>query len=251
MILGGMLIIAALVGGVTVSAQDIASDIQSDEPRANEAESAGYSVKVAFVQPKPTEKGRTFYAITFSYDFKGRKSINIKGLGQAPPKGQFSYLSTEDHLEFQDTVGRAVVTVPLKVTKAPEGGSTDMPTESDFKPFFLSESRPDATGFHLRAQSVLNSLFPSGYAVRQSGGISYYMTTYRPLEGLPENLRGQVAVMISHPYDASGDRFNFRVQFVARQKPKKSGEWQYELPDDTRRMVEELVKRLTADLRAQ
>jgi hypothetical protein len=244
-----VLLLAFASGGVRAKGHPSTTQVQ--EQTANSAQGKGYRITVTAVQPKPTVQGTTLYAVTYTYEFVGRKTVIIRGLGEVPAKGQLSYLTPDNYLEFKDPVGNVVITVPLKITKAPEGGSMEIPAESDFTPFFVGESRPNQSTFHLRAQTVLNGLFPSGYVVRQNDKTNYYMTTYRSLEGLPDVLRGQVAVLISHPYDIESDRFTFRIQFIAREKPKKSGEWQYVTSDNVRKQAEEFVRRLANDLKVQ
>jgi hypothetical protein len=246
-----LFLLVGIASGGSVRAHAYPSARQEEGQTANSARGKGYRITVTTVQPRPTEQGATLYAVTYTYEFVDRKTVIIRGIGEVPAKGQLSYLTPDEYLEFKDPASNAVITVRLKVTKAPEGGSMEIPAESDFTPFFVSESRPNQSIFYLRAQTVLNGLFPSGYVVRQNGKTNYYMTTYRSLEGLPDNLRGQVAVLISHPYDIDSDRFTFHIQFIAREKPKKSGEWQYVLSDEVKKLAEEFVQRLSNDLKAQ
>ena len=69
-------------------------------------------------------------------------------------------------------------------------------------------------------------------------------TTYTLLENLPRNLIGQIAVLISHPYDSRNKQFEYRIQFVVREKRTQSGKWNYQIGEEARKSSEEFISRL-------
>lgn len=109
----------------------------------------------------------------------------------------------------------------------------------------LSDSTQDQAGFLPKTLRTLNNWFPSGYTIRQDGPVTSFVTVYREVEGLPSNLRGEVAVRISFPYDPNGNQCYFRVYTPQRLYPKKSDD----LVPQTRKVFDEFARRLLQDLR--
>lgn len=231
------------------------------QERVNHAQGADYTVTVATVLERTTAENRVVYQITYSYEFKGRSSVYVKGIGSVPPKGEFSYMTSEPLLEFRESAAGAVITVvQLEETIRTMGSdSTEFPEESRFPAFFRSGSWTPPTTFPGAASSVIQKYFPSGYNARQTGQVSYLVTTYRNLE-IPnpgsdvaiQNLRSQIAIILSQPYDSAGNRFNYHIQFVARDRPRMSSTWRY--GDDrnsaTITAAQEFINKLVTEMNA-
>src|SRR5437870_10533867 len=47
-------------------------------------------------------KDTSAYSVSYEYDFPGRSSVHVKGLGEVPAKGSLHYLSVDKELEFSD-----------------------------------------------------------------------------------------------------------------------------------------------------
>src|SRR5438876_9154971 len=71
--------------GVTSAGQEV-------QDRVNLAQGTDYLVKVDTVKEKTTAENSVVYQITYHYEFEGRTSVYVKGLGSVPPKGKFSYM---------------------------------------------------------------------------------------------------------------------------------------------------------------
>ena len=222
---------------------------ESNKPdKVNVAEGKDFRVKVDTVQPQRTEDGDLLYLLNYSYEFKGRQTVSIKGIGELPAKGKLQHLFSEEILEFIDSDGQLLAVVQLKPNKKqPEGGALEMPKDSEFDQF-LSDSTRAQTMFLPKTMQTLNKWFPSGYTIRQEGQVTSFVTGYRNVDGLPSHLRGEVAVRVSFPYDPSSDQFFFRIYLSPRQYPKKS-----ETPEapsaDTRKVFEAFGQRLLQELK--
>ena len=216
--------------------------------KANVAEGKDFRVKVDTVQPQRTVDGDLLYHLNYTYEFKGRDTVSIKGIGTLPAKGKQQHLFTQDTLEFMDSDGQLLAVVELKPNKKqPEGGALEMPKDSDFDQF-LSDSTRAQTTFLSRTMQTLNKWFPSGYTIKQEGQVTSFVTGYRDVDGLPSNLRGELAVRVSFPYDPNSDQFYFRIYMLPRQYPKKS-----ETPEaptaETRKVFDAFGQRLLQELK--
>ena len=105
-----------------------------------------------------------------------------------------------------------------------------------------------SASFQTIANDVLNRSFPSGYKAYSANDLNYLQTTYVPLKDLPLNLIGEIAVLVSHPYEKRNKEFDYRIQFVVREKRIQSGKWRYEISDQTRKSSEQFIDRFIGKL---
>jgi hypothetical protein len=207
-----------------------------DSQEVNKAKGPNHSVNVTKGIERTTAENTIVYQISYNYEFKGRTTVYIKGLGFVPSKGQFSYMSSEAQLEFRESeTGPVIATVQLEETIRSQGSdSTEFPEESKFPSFFRSSSWSPPATFPVAAVKIIQKYFPSGHTARQSGSVNSFITTYRNLQ-IPnpnndvniQNLRSQIAVIVSQPYDPSVNGFIYHIQVVARDRPKLSTTWRY------------------------
>jgi hypothetical protein len=101
--------------------------------------------------------------------------------------------------------------------------------------FRSSDWTPDST-FPPAVTGVIQKYFPGGYSTRDVGSQHFYLTTFRTLETADPQLVSQIAIIVSHPYDLSGSRISFRVQYVIRDKPRFSAE--FSTGDDTNKITQ-------------
>lgn len=221
---------------------------QSEESPANSARGKDFRVDVQVVQPQRTAEGRLFYLLSYSYSFKGRRTVNIQGVGTVPATGKQRHLFTEEYLTFTDESGNVLTKVRLRPNKQPpEGGGLDLPNDSDFSQF-VSDITQDQANFLPKALRTLNEWFASGYTIKQDGGVTSFVTVYREVEGLPSHLRGEIAVRMSYPFDPSGNQFYFRVYTSPRLYPKKSDDPAPQTAA-TLKVFEAFARRLLGDLK--
>lgn len=195
----------------------------------NRADGPTYAVNVSKVisaNPKSSSADDVM-SITYSFDFKGRDTVYVKNVGLVPAKGDLSYLLTDRLLEFRESAdGPTIVNVPIQTTgyTPPSVRGPELPKESEFPTAVRTgvSARPPAA-FQPRAVEVINKHFLAGFFPRENNKIIYNITTYRGLGGLPRNTQGEVAVMVSHPYDPAADRVTFRVQYIVRERRALSG----------------------------
>jgi hypothetical protein len=232
----------------TQAAENPAWTFQDGDIPINFAEAEDYRVKVDTVQPIRTSAGQLLFRVNYSYQFKGRQAIHIKGVGIVPASGKQNYLFDGQYLEFEDESGNLLVKIKLKPNKKPpEAGALDLPQESEFASF-LSDTAQDQTAFVPRTLQKLNNWFPAGYIIRQEGQVTSFVTVYREVEGLPLNLQGQIAIRLSYPYDPNSNQFFFRIYTVTRQRPKKSADWLSPTPA-TQRVFNDFAKQLLKDFK--
>lgn len=254
-------VVLLLLIGAAPSTSMQTTTLQRDVSKTNQAHGPNFSVNVSKVLERTTGENTVVYQISYSYDFKERKSIYVRGLGTVLPKGQFSYMVPEPLLEFRESLnGPVITTVQLEETFRTQGNeSTEFPDEKQFPAFFRSDVWSPPTTFPLAAMKVINKYFPSGHNSKQNGQLNNYITTFRNLQ-VPNpnndvnirNLRSQIAIILSQPYDAAKDSFTYHVQFVARDRPRMSTTWRYgdDRHDATKTSARDFIDTFIAELSA-
>src|SRR5262249_25895385 len=122
--------------GNTASVGNTRSAIHNPQEPAletNKAHGANYEVNVTSVVEKSTLESKVVYEITYSYEFRGRNTVYVRGLGTIPAKGNFSYLTSDLQLEFlESATGPVLAAVQLEETiQTMSSDSTELPKESD------------------------------------------------------------------------------------------------------------------------
>jgi hypothetical protein len=189
----------------------------------------GYVARASSVIEKNISNGTTALEVTYSYEFTGRSSVYITGIGVSEPKGSLSYIVFESAIEFRESQeGTVLAKLPLKETGRTMGDdSTDLPKEADFLENARSGTWKGPGVFSSTAINVIQKYFPLGYAARNKNAMDYYITSYRGLEVPDVQLRSQIALIVSHPYDKTNKQFSYHVQFVARDRPRMSSSYRY------------------------
>lgn len=224
-----IMLAGVLVAVCSVRGQE-ATATASTKSETNIAQGDDYKVTVTQAERLTTKDGaRTGFLVSYRYDFRNQQSVELEGIGEVPPKGEFSHILFNPTLTFKPMRGGLPVTVEIKPTRRPEGGGglLEMPAEGDFGSAALNETRTTAANFFESVSRLFNREFISGYRVNQVGGTNQYVTTFRALQGVPENLRAEIAVMVSHATATSAPPVPFRLQYLVRQKPKRSEKWDY------------------------
>jgi hypothetical protein len=168
------------------------------------------------------------YSIEFEYKFPDRTKVHIQNIGIASASGHFNYLTTDDSLMFRDADSGAMLTnIRLRetITSAAKPPLNEIANETDFPAAYRSYRWQGHEGLPLRANSVLGKYFR--YRPSERDGRTFIMTTFSPLEvrGVREGILGQIAVLVSFPYDAATDTFDFHVQSLVREGRTHSDEF--------------------------
>jgi hypothetical protein len=193
--------------------------------RPNTAKGDNYQVSVTSVMDVTSGRG-TLHQITYSYLFPGIKSVYIKGIGITTSAGSFSYMTSDPTLQFFDSPhGHLLAEVTLQVTGVPMGSSdAELPDMPPANSSFRSGSwKPEAT-FPVAITAVIQKYFLS-YGTRDAGAEHYYLTTFRTLRLSDPQISGQIALIVSQPYDVNGDQLSYRIQFVLRDRPRMSAKY--------------------------
>jgi hypothetical protein len=219
----------------------------------NIAQGDDFKVTVTQAEPLTTKDGaRTGFLVSYRYDFRNQQSVELEGIGEVPAKGEFSHILFSPTLTFKSLSGGLPVTVQIKATRSPEGGGglLEMPAEGDFGSAALNETRTTAANFFESVSRLFNREFISGYRVNQVGGTNQYVTTFRAIKGVPENLRAEIAVMVSHSTVTPAPPVPFRLQYLVRQKPKRSEKWDYGI-QGLEQQVQPFITGLLAQLKTE
>lgn len=191
---------------------------------ANVARGQNYEVRVTRVVGFSTGEAAAM-SVDFDYEFVGRETVYVKGIGLVPASGSLKYLTLDGRLEFRESAGGAVLaTVPLSETVVLQGASFDIPSESDLTPTAREELWTGRGLFTNRARSALNALFPTGFVAADVNGANVWTTSYSRLSNLSECLIGEVAISVSHPFNTR-DGMMFRVRYAAREARCLSPRW--------------------------
>lgn len=197
--------------------------------QVNKAQGSNYSVKVLRVIEKTAPDNRIAYDISYDYEFKGRDSVYIKGIGKVSPKGHFEYITYDRVLEFRDLSNSQVLTyVSLQETIVPQSSqAVDPPKESDFPDAFSPGSWNNPSSFPEHAIKAIRGKFVAGFIPVEHDNILGYITTYRTLTVSDPQVKSQISILVLHPYDVATGKFTFRVKYVARDRPRLSDTWRY------------------------
>ena len=247
------IVFAGLLGAICSTRGEEAATSAAMKSITNIAQGDDFKVTVTQAEPLTTKDGaRTGFLVRYHYDFRNQQSVELEGIGEVPGKGEFSHIVFDPKLTFKPLRGGLPVTVEIKATRMPEGGGgiVEMPAEGDFGSAALNDTRTAVANFFESVSRLFNREFISGYRVNQVGGTNQYVTTYRAVQGVPENLRAEIAVMVSHSTAASTPPIPFRLQYVVRQKPKRSEKWDYGI-QGIEQQVQPFVTQLLAQLKTE
>lgn len=232
------------------------------------------------VEVATTPQGKTVYRLDYIYKFEGRDTVYIKELGSVPSQGHLIYFADEPKIEFRDPTNNSIIKVveykvsnvnddarifdaelaeptdstsnlllgsPRRDTSEPieSLGGIDLPPESEFLEIARSERWQSPSTFQEVALTVLNKIFPLGIKPFQRDNHFFFVTPYVDLRGLPNSLRGQVALLISQPYERNRNKFFFRVQPLIREKRKREATWKKEnVSRETQRAATNLINNI-------
>jgi hypothetical protein len=163
---------------------------------------------------------RPAYSVSYDYAFPGRTSVLVSGLGEVPASGSFHYLTQGQQLEFRDaSSGAVLLQVPLAETivVAAKPPLNVVPSENDFQAAFRSFTWDSSANLLERANAALGKYFR--YLPRQDRGVTFIVTTFTPLQlqNAPKGVLGQVALLVSFPYDPASGKYSFHIQTVVRE----------------------------------
>jgi len=199
----------------------------------------------------PSNQGQ-LHSISFRYSFPGQDFIRISGLGDMPPTWELAYLTPDKEIRFFDMGGGLLEAVDLKdATQVMGGSSTDTPTRSEFPDNFRLGFWNQKSPFSLHAMKVLNQQFTSGLlpTITDANGENVLITAYQPLSGLPEDLFGEVAILVSHADKSDNKELSFRVRWNAREK-RKLTRWRTAVSEPTKQAAEAFVSKLLTALQS-
>jgi len=148
----------------TPAPQTVTGGGQSVAPAqaANVARGENFEVRVSRVVSFSTGEA-VVLSVDFDYEFLGRETVHLKGVGVVPSSGSLKFLILEPRLEFREAAGGSLLaTVPLAETVVLQGASFDVPKESDLTATAREELWTGGGLFTNRARSVLNASFATG-----------------------------------------------------------------------------------------
>ncbi len=194
------------------------------------------------------------FSIAFDYNFPGRSYVHIVGLGIVPAKGRFRYLSLARSIEFRDVVnGDRLGTLPLIETAivAAKPPLNEVPSESQFPEQFRSFQWESSDSFHVHADAVLGRYFR--YLPSERNHTTYIVTTFAPLQlqNLPSGVLGQVALLLSFPYNKNSGSYSFHIQSLVREGRTHSEEYRPTSRAEIIRASDKLVDGLVTELQGR
>lgn len=191
------------------------------------------------------------HQVTFSYDFPGRDSVVITGIGVVAGKGEVrNYLTRAAAVDFRDAVTGEKLEqkeiVDTVVTMG--GGGADLPSENDFPSAYRTGLVANEV-FATRVVEVIQRFFPSGFTAAEVDDVHHYTSAYRSLDVKKAPVRAEVAVLVTQPY-AEGAARRFRVQYIVRDRPRLSTKWRYgdERAPETLAASQAFVDQIVSDL---
>jgi len=190
------------------------------------------------------------YSITYEYRYPDHTSVHIANFGVAPASGKFNYLTTDQSLTIYGEGGHLLTSVPIRETiiSAAKPPLNEIANETEFPSAHRAFPWRDRATFLARANSVLGRYFR--YRPSERDGKTFIITTFAPLE-VPSARRGiigQIAVLLSFPYNPEGDSYYFRVQSLIREGRTHSDEFHLTSDAGLTRAGAEFVDQLVTEL---
>jgi hypothetical protein len=221
---------------------------------ANSASGPAVEVKVESVTKVFISPNIPAYLISYSYDFGGRDSVYLKGMGNVPAKGAFSHFVKDLELQFSASpTGSPIVTVPLKptVTVAAKAPLNEVPGENQFPSGFRAFSWDASSSLQERVDDVLGRYFH--YLPRENNKLTYLATTFSPLE-LSRKLSqsgvvAQVSLLVSFPWDPVARKYSFHVQSLVKEGRTLSDELRATNNGDILAAADAFVDRLVLEMK--
>jgi hypothetical protein len=162
-------------------------------------------------------------------------------------------MTPDTEVRFLDKGGAVLEAVSLKdATQLMGGSETDTPARSEFPDNFRLGFWKQKSPFSLHAMKVLNQQFTSGLlpTITDVNGENFLTTEYQSLSGIPEDLLGEVAVLVSHGDRSSNDELSFGVRWKARER-RKLTRWRTPVSEPTKQAAEAFVSKLIAALQSE
>ncbi|HLG12943.1 MAG TPA: hypothetical protein VJH03_00245 [Blastocatellia bacterium] len=116
----------------------------------------------------------------------------------------------------------------------------ELPNDADILEAARNERWAYRTSFQIAINTVLNNKF-SYYVAFERDNRHYHLTPYVSLKGLPKNLRAEIAIRLSHPYDSKRNEFWFRIQFAARERPIKEENWRPAVTEEVKKAADSFI----------
>jgi hypothetical protein len=202
--------------------------VQQPLPRSNNAGNPSISessadratVKVKSCVKVFIARGDPAYSLAYDYEFPGRAFVHVNGLGTIPGKGSYRYITRERTLEFRDaSTGQILRQLPLgdTVIVAAKPPLTEVPPDNQFPSAYRSFVWDLPQSLKECANTVLGRYFR--YYPHEDKDMTFLATTFTPLQlrGVPTGVLGQVALLLSFPYDPVTGKYSFHVQAIVRE----------------------------------
>jgi hypothetical protein len=185
------------------------------------------------------------YRVSYSYDFPGRASVYIRGVGTVPSNGTLSYIHSGKTIEFLDgPLGSSLYVATI------ENPVTLMGRTPDLQDDFPTESRHglwrQKTSFSQHAIGVLDHYFRSGLFAYEKDTSIFYVTPYQQIPTPSDTTQIQVKVKVAHSRNDVGE-VAFTLAFRAQER-RSHTDWRETLSDTSVKDVQAFVDKVLADL---
>lgn len=222
-------------------------------PLASRAQPAKERVTVSMLIEVPTPEGLLF-RVTYQYDFPGRDTVFIDGVGTMPARGELTYLLSGQSVRFLDAFGgRVLHTAPLDDPIRLMGGGTgtgaDLPRETDFPEAYRQGRWAGTRPFADVVITVLDKYFPRGYRAYRRADRQNFLTMFATLPPVSDRVSAAVAVLVSAPAEANPNDVVFTMQFYGRERRSRT-DWREDLGADTEAVVQKFVGEVLAAIQS-
>jgi hypothetical protein len=222
-------------------------------PASGTEESNGVKILHAVTVRVAAEKKAL--SISYQYQFPGRETVHIKGLGTVPAKGSFAYITESPSLVFEETPnGGVVATVDLKetVAVAAKPPLNEIPNESEFDPAFRAFPWEPKSSLEGRANVVLGKYF--AYQPREIDNVTEFLTTFAPLDKTLDGQRiiGRVAMLLAFPYEKTrAGNFTVRVRTLVQEGRLRSDVYKNAVDQAVLRAATEFVDKVMSEIASE
>lgn len=188
------------------------------------------------------------FEVTISYDFPGRQTVWLQGIGSLPSKGRLSYDVRGRRIEFRTAKGGVLLgyRTITSYSQTPETGSLYPPTTQFGGPqlpvLVLPLALPQATAFVMNLLGNEGEPFRLSFTACRPDDDGCIVSQWTTITNPTEHMQAQISVMLTYAADRSNRGATvIKVFYVGRQAYRGGSEWSSSLNDSVRSSLEDRV----------
>jgi hypothetical protein len=196
-----------------------------------------------------------------SYDFPGRSTVWLQGIGSLPPKGNLSYIVQGKRVVFRTAKGSTLLAslgvIPTYVAQLPEAGSLFPPPTTygntwvhDLPNLEMPLTVPQATSFVMDLLGKPGNPQRFSFTPCRPDDEGCILSQWTTITNPGEHIQAQFSVMLTYAQDKSKGKgvTVVKVFYIGRQAYQGGSEWSSSLNDHIRSLLLDRVTNMRTSL---